>query len=101
MEIKGNEFISNLNKFESQIDKMNSLYDEVIEKARNMQKDWMGNDSDDEKMLIDGFIETFENKREQYSKYVRFLKMTIEQYSKQDNETKDKTESESFSINGS
>ena len=101
MEIKGNEFISNLNKFESQIDKMNSLYDEVIEKARNMQKDWMGNDSDDEKMLIDGFIETFENKREQYSKYVRFLKMTIEQYSKQDNETKNETESESFSINGS
>lgn len=101
MEIKGNEFISNLNKFESQINKMNSLYDEVIEKAKNMQNDWMGNDSDEEKMLIDGFIKTFENKRMQYSKFVRFLKMTIEQYSKQDEETKNSTESESFSINGS
>lgn len=99
--INGKDFIPKLNDFSFQIDKMNALYDEIIEKARNMQNNWKGNDSDEKKLLIDSFVKTLDEKRSQYAKDIRFLKTTIELYTKHDNDTKDTTDSESFSINGS
>lgn len=90
-----------LAKFQAEMVKMQTLFEEVKKENAAAKNYWEGDDSDAMLSQIESFQGTFDSVKEKNEKYVAFLNSTIDSYSTTDKEISSKTTSSSLGINGS
>lgn len=90
-----------LAKFQAEMVKMQTLFEEVKTENAAAKNYWEGDDSDAMLSQIEAFQGTFDSVKEKNEKYVSFLNSTIDSYSTTDKEISSKTTSSSLGINGS
>lgn len=102
IKVSSNDVLASLNSFQTEIDKMSTLLDDITKKTSEMPGFWKGNDSEEVVTKMTEFTSTFESITEKNKKYTTFLSNTIEKYSALDKAISKATEgSAGLRINGS
>lgn len=80
IKVLGDDLLSDLSLFQSEIAKMDALFDELKAQIGQMGGFWSGDDSDKVAALMQQFTANFEPLSEKNKKYSTFLNNTIEKY---------------------
>lgn len=74
------DLLSNLSLFQSEISKMDALFEELKAQIGQMGSFWMGDDSEKVSAIMQQFVANFEPLNEKNKKYSTFLNNTISSY---------------------
>lgn len=86
IKIVSSNIVSQLSKFQSEIKKMESLFDEIESKTSKVNSFWEGKGSESAIIAIKSFMETFNDVKNQNEKYVSFLNTIIDKYTTADSD---------------